>query len=122
MLTPSTLLHVTAPGYLLFQNLTPIPDRRLSSRFPRTAHSIIPFHPLSSLGIIKELKGCLKNLRLSMRFRKIQPGLLVAIGELCEVPRCLLGRGLRHHYPLYNVSCIWYPQYMAGYFLDRLHM
>ena len=28
--------------------------------------------------------------------------------ELCEVPRFLLWRGLRHHCPVYNVSCILY--------------
>ena len=28
------------------------------------------------------------------------------LGELCEVPRCLLWRGLRCHCPMYNVSCI----------------
>ena len=26
--------------------------------------------------------------------------------ENCEVPMCLLWRGLRHHCPIYNVSCI----------------
>ena len=30
------------------------------------------------------------------------------LGELCEVPRCLLWRDLRHHCPMYNVSCILY--------------
>ena len=29
-------------------------------------------------------------------------------GELCEVPRCLLWRRLRHYCPMYNVSCILY--------------
>ena len=50
--------------------------------------------------------------------------------ELCEVPRCLLWGGLRHHCPMYNVSCILYffnkhfyfSQDMAGYFLDRPHI
>ena len=28
------------------------------------------------------------------------------LGELCEVPRYLLWRGLRSHCPVYNVSCI----------------
>ena len=28
--------------------------------------------------------------------------------ELCEVPRCLLWRNLRHHCPMYNVSCIFF--------------
>ena len=30
------------------------------------------------------------------------------LGELCEVPSCLLLRGLRCHRPMYNVSCILY--------------
>ena len=52
------------------------------------------------------------------------------LGELCEVPQCLLWRGLRHHCPRYNVSCILYllqqmslflyPT-MAGYFPNRPH-
>ena len=28
------------------------------------------------------------------------------LGEVCDFPRCLLWRGLRHHCPMYNVSCI----------------
>ena len=30
------------------------------------------------------------------------------LGKLCEVPRCLVCSGLRHHCPMYNVSCIFY--------------
>ena len=30
------------------------------------------------------------------------------LGELCEVPRYLLWRGLRHHFPMHNVSFIWF--------------
>ena len=30
------------------------------------------------------------------------------LGELCDVPRCLLWRGLRCHCPMYNVSCTFY--------------
>ena len=41
-----------------------------------------------------------------MRFRKIQRGSWWWLGELCEVPRCLLLRGLRCHCPMYNVSFI----------------
>ena len=50
------------------------------------------------------------------------------LGELCEVPRYLLWRGLRHHCPLYNVSCIffnkclYFSHYIAGYLLDRPHI
>ena len=35
-------------------------------------------------------------------------GQLMWLGELCEVPRCLLWRGLRCHCPTYNVPCILY--------------
>lgn len=47
------------------------------------------------------------------------------LGELCEVPSCLLWRGLRRHYPMYKVSCILFNKclcfshYMVGYFPDR---
>ena len=37
------------------------------------------------------------------RFRKIWWGSWWRLAELCEVPRCLLWRGLRHHCPVYNV-------------------
>ena len=47
--------------------------------------------------------------RLLMRFRKIWQGSWWRLGELCEVPRCPLWRGLRHlflyvQYFLYLVS------------------
>ena len=48
------------------------------------------------------------------------------LGELWEVPRCLLWRGLRHHCLIHNVSCIFFNKclyfsyYMARYLLDRL--
>ena len=41
---------------------------------------------------LKSLKG--KRLRPLMRFGKIQRGSWWRLGELCEVPRCLLWRGL----------------------------
>ena len=50
------------------------------------------------------------------------------LGELCKVPRCLLWRWLRHHCPMYNVSCIffnkclYFPFYMTGYIWDRPHI
>ena len=43
-----------------------------------------------------------------MRLIKIWQGSWWQLGELCEVPRWLLWRGLRHHCPTYNVSCILY--------------
>ena len=33
------------------------------------------------------------------------------LGELCEVPLCLLCGGLMHHCPMYNVSCIFYNKH-----------
>ena len=30
----------------------------------------------------------------------------------CEVPRCLLCRGLRRHCPMYNVSCIFFNKHL----------
>ena len=50
------------------------------------------------------------------------------LGELCEIPRCLVWRGLMCYCPMYNVSCIFfnkchYSSYcMAGYFLDTPHI
>ena len=61
--------------------------------------------------LFPKLKSPLKGKRfqeISMRFRKIQQGSWWWLEELCEVPRCLLSRGLRHHCPMYNVSCISY--------------
>ena len=54
----------------------------------------------------------------SMRFRKIRCCSWWQPKELCEVPRCLLWRGLRHHRPMYNVSCILYLlQLMSLFFV-----
>ena len=50
------------------------------------------------------------DFRPSMKFRKIQRGSWWQLGELCEVPRCLLWRGLRCHCPMYNVSCIFFEK------------
>ena len=44
--------------------------------------------------------------RLLMRFRKVWWGSYWQLGELCEVPRCLLWRALRCQCSVYNVSCI----------------
>ena len=43
-----------------------------------------------------------------MRLTKIRQGSWWWLGELCEVSRCLILRGLKHHYPRYNVSCIFF--------------
>ena len=53
-----------------------------------------------------------------MRFRNVSWGSWWRLGELCEVPRCLLWRGLRHHCPMNNVSCILYLlQEMSLFFI-----
>ena len=55
-------------------------------------------------------------------------GQVLAMGELCEVPRCLFERGQRHHCPMYKVSCIFFNKclyfsyYMAGYLLNTPHI
>ena len=60
-----------------------------------------------------------------MRFKKKWQGSWWWLGELYEVPKCLLWRGLKHHCLMYNVSCIFFNKclylsyYMAGYLLDR---
>ena len=48
------------------------------------------------------------------------------LGELCEVPRCLLWRALRLHCPMYDIFCIiffnkclHFSFYMAEYILNR---
>ena len=66
-----------------------------------------------------------RDFRPLMRFRKIWQGSWWQLGELCEVPRCLLWRGLRCHCLMCNISCIFFNKclyfsyYMAGYLLDR---
>ena len=60
-----------------------------------------------------------------MRFRKIWWGSWWGMKEWCEIPRCLLRKGLRCPCPMYNVSsifydkCLYFSHYMAGYLLDR---
>ena len=49
-----------------------------------------------------------RDFRPLMRFRKIPRGSWWQLGELCEVPRCLLWRGMKCHCPMYNVSFILY--------------
>ena len=56
-----------------------------------------------------------RDFRPLMRFRKISWGSWWRLGELCEVPRCLLWRGLRHHCPTYSISCIFFNKCL--YFL-----
>ena len=77
--------------------------------------------------LFPKLKSPLKGKRFQtiFWFRKMGRGSRWLLGELCEVPRCLLWRGLRHHCPMYNVYCIFFSKclyfsyYMAGYLPDR---
>ena len=62
--------------------------------------------------------------RSLMRFSKTRHGSWWQLGELCEVSRWLLWKGLKCHCPMYEVSCIFFNKclyfsyYMAGYFQD----
>ena len=60
--------------------------------------------------LFPKLKSPLKGKRFQtiVKFRKIQWGSWWQLGELCEVPRCLLWRGQRRHCSMYTVSCILY--------------
>ena len=60
--------------------------------------------------------------RLSMKFRKISWwGSWWKLGELCEVPKCLLWRRLRHHCPMYSVSCIFFNKCLYfSYYMDDI--
>ena len=51
------------------------------------------------------LKG--RDFKALMRI-KIWWGSWWRLGELCEVPRRLLWRGLKHHCPMHNISCFLY--------------
>ena len=42
----------------------------------------------------------------------------VELGELCEVPRCLLWRWQRHHCPMFPVSCIFFNKCHWGQLLS----
>ena len=50
--------------------------------------------------------GKIHSAASATRRRNIVLQLSITLGELCEVPKCLLWRGLRCHCPMYNVSRI----------------
>ena len=68
-------------------------------------------HPVSS-GFSPNWNHLWKGIdfRPLMRFRKIWWGSLWRLGELCEVSRCQLWKGLRYHCPMYLVSCIFFSK------------
>ena len=79
--------------------------------------------------LFPKLKSPLKRKRFQT-VSKIQENTMDSwwwLGELCEVPTCLLWGGLRHHCPTYNVSCIFFNKclyfscYITGYLVDRPH-
>ena len=57
-----------------------------------------------------------RDFRPSVRLRKTQWGSGWRFGELCELPRCILWRGLKPCCPMYNVSCIFFNKF---FHLDR---
>ena len=67
--------------------------------------------PLQPCGfwLFPKLKSPLKGKRFQtvMRFRKIRWDSWWRLAELCEVPRCLLWRGLRGHRPMYKFLVSW---------------
>ena len=77
------------------------------------------------LWLFPKLKSLLKGKRFQT-INEIQENMMEQLmGELYEVTRCLLGRELRHHCLMDNISCIFFNKcfyfsyYMAGYLLDR---
>ena len=72
-----------------------------------------PYSPdltLCDFWLFPKLKLPLKGKRFQTidEIQENTTGQLMATGKLCEVPRCLLWRGLRHPCPTYNVSYILY--------------
>ena len=87
---------------------------------PRWLTPLQPRFGTLPLLALPKLKSSLKGKRFQTVY-DIQENttrqLMVRMGELCEVPRCLIWRGLRHHCPMYSVSCILYLlQQMSLYF------
>ena len=70
-----------------------------------------PYSPdlvLCHFWLFPKLKSPLKGKRFQT-IDEIQENMTgQRLRELCEVPRCLPGRGLRCHCPMYNASCIVY--------------
>ena len=96
---------------------------------PNHSHDSAPLQPrFGALRLLAfpKLKSPLKGKRFQtlMRFRKIRWGNWWQLIKLCEVLRYLLWREMRHHCPMYNVSCIFFNNYSifilhGGYILDR---
>ena len=62
-----------------------------------------------------------RDFRPSVKFRKIWPGSLWWLEELCEVLRWLCWRGLGYHCSMYSVSCLLYfLQYVSVFHITCL--
>ena len=93
---------------------------------PATAQSWCPVTSDFSQNKNHLWKG--RDFRSLMRFRKIWWGSWWWLGELGEIPRCLLWRGLSCPCPIFSVftsctffnKCLCFSCYMSGYLLDRL--
>ena len=59
-----------------------------------------------------------RDFKLLRIFRNIQQGSWWWLGELCEVPKCLLWRGLRCHCPVYNIF-LYLLQWMPLFFIEH---
>ena len=88
---------------------------------PHYSPDLVPW----DLWLFPKLKSPLKGKRFQT-INEIQENMMEQLmGELYEVTRCLLGRELRHHCLMDNISCIFFNKcfyfsyYMAGYLLDR---
>ena len=86
-------------SFLVKHQITPVTQSPYSPDLSPRGFWLFP--KLKHLG-----KG--RDFRLSMRLRKIWWCNWCQLEELCEVPRCLPWSGLRHHRPVYNVSCVLY--------------
>ena len=104
------MYYISVKSFLVKQQITKV-----------TQPSNSPDLASCDLWLFPKLKSPLKG----KRFQKRWQSSWWHLRELCEVPRCLLWRGLRHHCPMYSVSCIFFSKclyfsyYMAGYLLDR---
>ena len=72
--------------------------------------------------LFPKLKSPLKRKRFQTinEIQEIWWGSWWWLGELREVPRCLLWRRLRHHHPMYNVSYIFFKKCLIFFIKKRL--
>ena len=115
--------HASYPVQSFFGETSSHPSDSALPTHPPTAQIWYPFDFWLFPKLKSPLKG--KSFRPLMRFRKIRQGSWWRLGELCEVPKCILWRGWRCYCPMYNVSyiflkkCFYFSYYMTGYHQDR---